>query len=186
MVAWSALVLPIVVASALVFVASSIIHMALQLHAPDYKKLSNEDEVRAALRRGAPAPAQYTVPHCANGKEAQSDAMKKKFAEGPLAVIYVGKTGEIQIGPFLGKWIAYTLALGVVCAYLARATLNEGAAYLSVFQVVACAAWLGYAWQSPSDSIWKHKPWSVTFRGMFDGLVYAMLTAGAFAWLWPR
>ena len=42
------------------------------------------------------------------------------------------------------------------------------------------SAWLAYAWASPSDSIWKGKPWSVTARAMFDGLVYASLTAGIF------
>jgi hypothetical protein len=30
------------------------------------------------------------------------------------------------------------------------------------------------------------KPWSSTFLYMFDGLIYAALTAGSFAWLWPK
>jgi len=27
--------------------------------------------------------------------------------------------------------------------------------------------------------------WGSTLKSMADGLVYAMLTAGTFAWLWP-
>jgi hypothetical protein len=57
---------------------------------------------------------------------------------------------------------------------------------LHVFQVVGAAAFLAYAGQSAADSIWKYKPWSVTFRYLLDGLVYAALTAGSFAWLWPN
>jgi hypothetical protein len=30
------------------------------------------------------------------------------------------------------------------------------------------------------------KPWVVTAKEMFDGLLYALVTAGAFGWLWPR
>jgi hypothetical protein len=35
------------------------------------------------------------------------------------------------------------------------------------------------------NSIWYRRGWGFTLRGMFDGLVYALLTAGAFGWLWP-
>jgi hypothetical protein len=34
-------------------------------------------------------------------------------------------------------------------------------------------------------SIWYKASWSATLKSMFDGLVYAALTAGAFGWLWP-
>jgi hypothetical protein len=29
------------------------------------------------------------------------------------------------------------------------------------------------------------KPWVVAWKEVFDGLVYGLLTAGAFGWLWP-
>jgi hypothetical protein len=28
--------------------------------------------------------------------------------------------------------------------------------------------------------------WSATLKNMFDGLLYALVTAGTFGWLWPR
>ena len=34
-------------------------------------------------------------------------------------------------------------------------------------------------------SIWYMQNWPMTLRQMSDGLVYALLTAGAFGWLWP-
>jgi hypothetical protein len=186
MVAWPSLLIPALVSTVLVFVASSLVHMVLKLHNPDYRKLSNEDEVRDAIRRGSPTPAQYVIPHCTDPSAAGDPEMKRRFDEGPIGVLYIGPNGTVKLGPFLGKWIAYSFVLSLLAGYVARATLPSGTAYLKVFQVVGAAAWLAYSWQGPSDSIWKHKPWTITFRGMFDGLIYAALTAGTFAWLWPR
>lgn len=186
MVAWTDLLLPILLSAVVVFVASSLIHMVLKWHNPDYRKLPNEDEVRAAIRKGAPTPGQYIFPHCLEGKTMNDPAVKQKFVEGPIGVVYIRPNGPPSIGPFLLKWVLYTIVVSALAAYMATFTLTTGAAYLAVFRVVGTSAWLAYAWQSPSDSIWKGKPWVVTFRGMFDGLIYALLTAGVFAWLWPR
>jgi hypothetical protein len=186
MVAWSQLALPVLVSTGLVFVASSVIHMVLKWHKPDYRKLPNEDEVRDAIRKGAPAPGQYLLPHMAEPAQMKDPEMVRRFQEGPVGVLYVDRSGPRQLGPFLGRWIVYTAVVGGLVAYVARVTLPSGAPYLSVFRVVGAVAWLAYAWQGPSDSIWKGKPWSVTAREWVDGLVYASLTAGAFGWLWPR
>lgn len=185
MVEWSAILLPALVATVLVFVASSVIHMVLKLHNPDYLKLANEDEVRAAIRKGAPGPGQYVMPHNLDPKALATPEYQAKLQEGPNAILYVGRKGPVQLGPFLGKWIAYSLVVSLIVGYVARATMPAGAPYLDFFQIAGLSAWLAYSWQGPSDSIWKHKPWRITFRGMFDGLVYALLTAGSFAWLWP-
>ncbi len=186
MVEWSQLLLPALLATGLVFVASSLIHMVLKLHNPDYKKLSNESEVGAAIRKGAPAPGQYIMPHCLEGKDAGSPEMAQKFAEGPNVVMWIRPNGGFKLGPFLGKWIVYSFLVSLISGYVAHSALPSTTEYLKVFQVVGAAAWLAYSWAGPADSIWKGKPWAITIRGMFDGLVYAGLTAGAFAWLWPR
>jgi hypothetical protein len=186
MVPWSDLLLPSVIAAVLVFIASSLIHMVVKWHQPEHKALANEDEVRAAIRKGAPVPGTYVVPYCRDGKEMAAPEMQKKFAEGPNAVMYVRENGAVQLGPFLGKWFVYTLIVSLLAGYVARATVPPGAEYLQVFQVIGISAWLAYAWAIPSDSIWMGKRWSSTLLYMFDGLIYAALTAGAFAWQWPE
>jgi hypothetical protein len=186
MLAFSQLLVPALVATVIVFVASSIVHMVIKWHNPDYKRLPDEDEVRAAIRKGGAGPGQYVFPHCLDAKQMASPEMKQKYVEGPVGILYLRPAGETKLGPFLGKWVAYTLVVSVFAGYVASATLAPGAPYLKVFQVVGASAWLAYSWQSPADSIWKGKPWSVTVRGLVDGLLYAALTAGAFAWLWPR
>jgi hypothetical protein len=185
MVPWSALLLPSLISAVLVFIASSLIHMVIKWHRSEYKTLSNEDELRAVVRKAAPVPGKYVVPFCKDGKEMASPEMQKKLADGPNLVMYVRADGPVQLGPFLGKWFVYTLVVSLVAGYVGRASLAPGAEYLQVFQVVGAAAWLAYAWAIPSDSIWIGKSWSSTFVYMIDGLVYAALTAGAFAWLWP-
>jgi len=183
MVAWTALVVPILLSAVLVFLSSSVIHTVLKWHNPDYGKLPDEPAARAAMR--GLAPGQYIVPHCLDPKQMAEPELQQRFREGPIAVIWVKESGQVQLGPFLGKWVVYTLIVSLLVAYLARASVAPGAAYLHVFQVVGASAWLAYAWQSPADSIWKGKPWVSTGRTLVDGLVYACLTAGAFAWLWP-
>lgn len=185
MIAWTDLLLPALLSSVLVFIASSLIHMVLQWHKHEYGTLPNEDEVRAALGRSRPGPGKYVLPFCKDGKEMGSPEMLRKFEDGPNVVMFVRENGAVKLGPFLGKWFAYTFVVSLVVGYLARATVVPGAQYLQVFQVVGVAAWLGYAWAIPSDSIWVGKTWSSTALYMLDGLIYAALTAGAYAWLWP-
>lgn len=186
MIDWSQLLVPILLAAVLVFVASSVIHMALKYHASDYRPLPNEDAVAAALRQGGAGPGQYVFPHCQDHKQMNSPEMTAKYTNGPLGMLYLRAPGPIKMGAFLGKWFAYTLAVSAAVAYLARAELHAGTAYLSVFRLVGTASWFAYGWQGIADSIWKGKPWAVTWKEMFDALIYALLTAGVFAWRWPH
>jgi hypothetical protein len=55
-----------------------------------------------------------------------------------------------------------------------------------VFRFVGTTAFMGYAMALPQFSIWYRRNWVTTLRSMFDGLLYASLTAGTFGWLWPR
>ena len=185
MITWSQLVLPILLSAVAIFIASSLIHTVVKWHNPDYKKLSNEDEVTGAIRRGSPAPAQYNFPHCLEGQK-NTPEIQAKFAAGPVGVMYIRESGEIRIGPFLLKWFVYLLVVAALVAYVAMITLGSGAPYLSVFRVVSATAWLAFAWQGPGDSIWVGKPWGQTVKYLLDGLIYALLMAGVFGWLWPR
>jgi hypothetical protein len=45
---------------------------------------------------------------------------------------------------------------------------------------------MALAMGQPQQSIWWRRRWSSTIKHMFDGLVYALLAAGVFGWLWPR
>jgi hypothetical protein len=71
-------------------------------------------------------------------------------------------------------------------AYLACHTLAAGTKYRAVFRVVGAAAFLAYALRTVTDGIWYGKPWKVVCKESIDGVIYCLLTAGTFGWLWPR
>jgi hypothetical protein len=186
MVTLGALWLPILLSAVLVFIASSIMHMVLKYHSSDYRPLPNEDAVRAALRAGNPAPGQYVTPHVADMKEMDQPEVKQKFADGPVAVLYLKRPGPATMGPMLGQWFLFCLVVSFFVAYVAGRVLDPGTSYLAVFRVVGATAFLAYAAGEIPNAIWMGKPWSVAWKEVIDGLVYGLVTAGTFGWLWPR
>ena len=186
MVSLTALWLPILASAVLVFVMSSIVHMALGYHKTDYKSLPDEEAARAALGKQNLPPGQYHVPYCADMKKMAEPDMVKKYEEGPVAFITIFPRGRISMGPYLAKWFLFCVFISFMVAYLTGRVLTPGVDYLHVFRVAGTTAWLGYAGSSISAGIWLGKPWSTVLKDVFDGLLYAGMTAGAFGWLWPK
>lgn len=185
MVPLSALWLPIVLSAVIVFVASSIMHTLLQYHRSDYQRLPDEDKLLAALRAAALKRGLYVFPFCTH-KEMKSPAMVEKYKQGPVGMMTVFPSGPPVMPKFLGLWFGYCLVIGFFVAYLSGRTLAFGANYLVVFRVAGTAGFLGYGLGHLSDGIWKGQTWSATIKEVIDGLVYGLLTAGTFGWLWPR
>jgi hypothetical protein len=186
MVSLGALWLPVLLSAVLVFLTSFLIHMVLRYHTSDYKPLPNEEAVRAAIRSGNPPPAQYIIPYCANPKDMQAPDMQRKFVEGPVAVLNLKRPGPPGMGTNLIQWFIFTLVLSFFVAYVACHTIQPGTPYLEVFRVVGAVAFLAYAFGQFPAAIWMGKPWSVAWKEGFDGLLYGLVTAGTFGWLWPR
>lgn len=182
----SALWLPILVSAVIVFFASSILHMVLPYHKSDYKQLPDEEAVRAVLGKQNLTPAQYVIPYCADMKEMKSPEIVRKWMEGPVGFITIRPSGTMSMGKPLVQWFIYCIVMSYVASYLVGRVLGPGAPYLEVFRAIGTATFLGYSGASVSSSIWLSRPWSITIKDVFDGLVYASLTAGTFGWLWPR
>ena len=180
------LCIPIVLSAVLVFVASSLIHMVFKWHNPDFRKLANEDEVRAVIRAGNPAPAQYVIPHCADMKDMKSPELVKKFEEGPVAMLTLRPSGAPKMGGALGMWFAYALVISAIAAYVASRVLSNEANFLQVCRVVGALSFLAYTGGSVQAGIWMGKPWPSVAKDVLDGAIYAVLTAVTFAWLWPH
>ena len=89
------------------------------------------------------------------------------------------------MGSSLAQWFVYCLIVGVFAAYITGRALEPGAHYLSVFRFAGATAFVGYSLALMQNSIWYKKNWSTTLKSMFDGLIYALFTAGVFGWLWP-
>jgi hypothetical protein len=186
MVSLGALWLPVLLSAVLVFVTSFLIHMVLRYHSSDYTPLPNEEAVRQAIRSGSPTPAQYIIPYCANPKEMEAPAMRQKFIEGPVAVLNLRRPGPPGMGQSLVQWFGFTLVVSFFVAYVAIHALKAGTDYLHVFQIVGSVAFLAYGAAQFPAAIWMGKPWRVAWKEGFDGLLYGLVTAGTFGWLWPR
>lgn len=186
MVSILALWLPILLSAVFVFIVSSAIHMALGYHANDYKNLPDEDAFLDAVRRLNIPEGQYVAPRPASMKDMKSPEYTEKVKKGPGLLLRVWPGADAGMGGALIQWFLYSVVVGVFAAYIAGRALPAGALYLPVFRFVGATAFCCYtigAWQ---ESIWYKRPWSVTMKSTFDGLVYALVTAGTFGWLWPR
>jgi hypothetical protein len=181
-----ALLVPIVLSAVIVFVASSVIHMVLPWHKSDYPKVPNEDRVREALRPLAIPPGDYMIPRASSMQEMKSPEFMAKMNEGPVMVVTMMPNGPWAMGRNLAQWFVYSIVVGVFAAYVAGTALPPGAAYLRVFQLVGVSAFMAYALALWQLSIWYRRDWMTTIKSTVDGLVYALLTAGTFGWLWPR
>jgi len=182
----STLLLPILLSAVLVFLASSLVHMVLPWHKHDYRKLPNEDQVRAALRPLAIPPGDYMVPRPASSQEMRSPEFAQKIREGPNLILTALPTGPWSMGRHLAFWFLYTLVVGVFAAYIASRALPPGAPYLEVFRFAGCTAFVGYSLALWQMTIWYRRALGTTIRSTIDGLIYALLTAGVFGWLWPH
>lgn len=177
--------LPILGGALLAWIASALIHMVVKYHDSDYKKLANEDEVAAAMRNGSPGVGLYTMPYCIDMAQIKDEAMQKKFADGPVAFLAVFPPGMPNMGKAVGQQVVFYLLGCVLIAYCATLALAPGADYMTVFRFVSAVGFLTFGWAIIPFSIWYGHPWSNTARYLLDALIYGLLVAGVFAWLWP-
>lgn len=177
--------LPILLSAVLVFFASAIIHMVLGYHATDFGPVPGEERVMAALREEGVEPGQYVFPHAADREAMASAEYVDISTRGPVGFLTVVESGPPSVGKQLGQWFVYLVVAATLVAYASGLALPAGAPYMDVFRIVSSTAFLAFVvglWQQP---IWYGRSWSMTFKSTLDGLVYALLTAGVFGWLWP-
>lgn len=186
MVGLDALWLPILLSALIVFVVSSIIHMVLPWHKSDYPKVPDEPRLMDALRPLALPPGDYIVPRPANSEEMRSPEFAEKMRKGPVLVLTVMPNGPFAMGKNLVLWFVYAVVVGIFTAYVTGRALPGGSPYLRVFQLAGATAFIAYSAALWQMSIWYRRSWSTTIKATVDGLIYALLTAGTFGWLWPH
>jgi hypothetical protein len=184
MVSILSLWLPILLSAVLVFIISSVIHMVIGYHNSDYKKIPEQDKFRDDVRKYNLPPGDYMFPYTSDSKERNSKEFQDKYRIGPSGIVTLFRDGG-NMTSSLVQWFAYSLLVGIFAAYVAGRALEPGAHYLAVFRFAGVTAFAGYSLALMQNSIWYQKSWKATTKSMFDGLIYALLTAGVFGWLWP-
>lgn len=174
---------PIVLSAVGVFIAATVAHTVLPHHHGDWAKLPDEEGFLGAVR-GKLAPGQYMFPHCDPSQRKDPQAMERMKA-GPHGVMIVwGRSPEQMGGKLLATFIYY-LVVGVFVAYVASVALQPGVEYLQVFQVTGTAAIMAHCFGGVPFAIWFGKSVRSTAFDIIDGIVYGLITAGFFGWLWP-
>ena len=186
MVPLTSLLAPILVSGVIVFLASFLIHMVIGYHKGDFKTLPAEDEVMAALQKFNLPPGDYMVPRPATMEAMKSAEFKAKREKGPVMIATVIKGGPVNMGAPLFKWFIFCCAVSLFTAYVTGRTHAAGTSYLAIFRIAGCSAFMGYALAHWPEHIWYQRSMGTTLRNTFDGLVYGLLTAGVFGWLWPH
>jgi hypothetical protein len=147
--------------------------------------MPNEEKVADALRPFAIPPGDYMMPKPESTKDLSSPAFLDKMEKGPVISMTVLPNGRVNMGKNLLMWLVYSIVISVFAAYIAGRALPPGAHYLQVFRFAGATAFLGYAAALWQMTIWYSRSWKITLKSTIDGLLYALVTAGVFGWLWP-
>jgi hypothetical protein len=177
--------LPILLSAVGVLMASSILHMCLPIHKGDYRKLPGESELLAAMRGQSVEPGHYAFPRPESMAEMADPEMIEKFKQGPVGYATIMPNGVPSIVRSLVHWFAYLLVVGILVAYVCTITFPTGEYFMPVFRVVSTASFLAYGASHAHESIWKGLSWRISGKFMFDGVIYSLITAAIFGWLWP-
>ena len=185
MVSLAELWFPIIVSAVLVFFASYAIHTVLGYHANDFRKIPNEDGAMETIRALNLTPGDYHMPRPASAAAMREPDFVAKMKRGPNVVMTV-MPGDVSMGPRLGTWFGFAALVGLFTAYITSLALPAGAPYMQVFRVASAVTFVAYAMGQWPATIWYSKAWQTSLKGTIDALIYALLTGGAFGWLWPR
>jgi hypothetical protein len=182
----SSLIVPILLSAVAVFLVSFLVHMVLRYHRNDFRALPNEDAAMNALRPLNIPPGEYVMPYAGDPALMKDPAYIQKYERGPVAFFTIFPQGKLTMGPQLAQWFVYSVIVSYFAAYIASRALPPNAEYIDVFRFAGATAFFCYTVAGWQASIWYRREWSTTLKNTFDGLLYALVTAGVFGWLWPR
>ena len=158
--------------------------MLLGYHRGSYHKIPDEDGFLAHLKDQNLSAGEYMYPYACDGEAMKTETMQDKMKNGPCGMLIAYPKGGYSMGKNLAWWFIYSLIVGCFSAYVAVVSLPSDAQYLKVMQLVGSVTFSGYGLALIQQSVWYSRPWSTTFKFLFDALVYGLITGGVFGWLW--
>lgn len=178
--------IPILAASAFCFIASAVLWMMGPHHKGDWKGAPDQEGVMKVLRDAGATEGAYMFPYADRSNKTAFEEKMKEWAVGPSGIMYIYPRGAMGMGKMMAQQLVFFVIANFFLAYVGHHAGLDGAPYLRVFQVIGCTGFMMYALGTVPESIWFGRPWRHWVTGAFDGLVYALLAAGTFGWLWPR
>lgn len=176
--------LAILIATIAVFFASSIMWMLLPHHHKDIQFLDEKESGYIdAIKSLDLKPGLYMYPGC-DHKDMKNKEVLERWNAGPWGVltVYQGKPNFMM--NLLKTFLAF-LMITVFVAYITGIGVEPGADYLHVFRVAGATAVLGHCMGGLCGAFFQGKPTRFIITDFIDGVVYALITAGIIASMWP-
>jgi len=177
---------PILLATVLAFFSGFVLYMLVPIHAKDWGALPDEAGIMERLRQAPVKPGMYLFPSPSSPKEMSTPAFQARMEQGPVGIMIVRPSARFNMGVGLTKMLVYHLVVSLLVAYLSGRALPPGIEYLRVFQISGVTAVLAYTAANFPFGIWYGTSLKYKINQTIDGVVWGLLTAGSFAWLWPR
>jgi hypothetical protein len=186
MVSMSDLWWQILVAGVVCFFASFILWAVLPFRNKMFSGMGEgEATTLEHIRMRNLGPGMYCFPYCSSPKDMKDPEFQKRLELGPVGMLHVWSR-QRPMALCMGLTVLTMVVVSAIVAYLLSLSgIQPGAAYMQVFRFASAAAFLGYAFGGIPDAIWFGKSPKYVMMMLFDGLIYALLTAGVFAAFWP-
>jgi hypothetical protein len=139
----------------------------------------------AVMREHGVKQGEYMFPCPGSMKEMAEPAMQEKYKLGPTGFMAVFPPGPPAMGKNLVIWFLYSILIGFCVGYIGTQALPKGAEFATVFRFTGTIAIVVYGFSCIPNSIWKGAGWVSTAKYVFDGVLYGLATALAFALMWP-
>ena len=176
--------LPILLSAILVFFLSAASHMVLPWRKGEWRRITDFDALQAALR--GLEPGSYAFPSAPEPRQQMKPEWLERWAKGPSGWITIAPRRPIAMGRNMALSFLVFLGVAVVSAYLASHAVGPRAHYRAVFRVVGTVATLSLGTGTIFQSIWYDRPWRAYLSDAVDALLFGLVMAGVFGWLWPR
>lgn len=175
--------LPILVSAAVLFVLSAASHMALPWRRGEWGRISDAEQLQAALR--GLAPGVYSFPAAPDQKQQMTKEWMDRWAKGPSGWLTVAPPGPMTMGRSMALSFLVFLGVAFMEAYVAWHALGAGARPGAVVRLVGTVGILAFGLGPIFNSIWYHRPWRTYLSDVIDAVLFGLALAAVFAWLWP-
>lgn len=174
--------LPILLAGVATHIASTIAWTVMPHHKPDWKKLPAEDDLLDLLDAKQVAAEQYLFPYCDDMKEMNTPEFKQKMETRCRGMLILWPAPP-NMGKAIGLTLAFFLLAAFLIGYLAVTAFGGPVEdKMDLFAVVFTAGLLVHCLGPFPHAFWFRRKVAME---IVDGVVYALITAGIFTWLWP-
>ncbi len=177
--------IPIVASAAILWVASFFLHMVSPHHKGEWKGMPGEQGVVDAITAAGLKPGQYWFPW-GEMADMKNPEYMEKLKRGPNGTLVIWP-GPVNMGRNLVLMLLFYLLAGVFVAYVSWYSLGAGShPYLHVFRIAGATAVAAHCLGWMPNMIWFGGTTRCFWTYLFDGIVYGLLTAGTFGWLWLK